>query len=468
MVSDSTKTKTGFVREVDARMDAMKRVPLGTAGFIGLLICYVATNYDIGVFALVGPSILNEFHVEATALAIPVFWNLVGYAVGSYGFGYLADRWGRQRGILAVVIGLSLGAVLAAFSWDIASLSFFRFIAGAGIGASLSLLSGYISEFAPPDRRGRYLAYLYTFQAVLLMLSSIASPPILGVLPSIGWRLLLGFGVIAIFVIPFLNRRALMESPRWLAQANRKEAAERNLTILESRLGIKPESAVQDEGGAIEIEPLTASINTENRIKPWRLLIQRPYLGRMITVLLFWIFFYFTNYAFTSYTPIILQSLGISPANALTITVWSRILSIGMPFLLIFIIERVERRTLMMSGAGLMVLGCLALLLPLGGLSSYFGSLLVIAGVSLTVTPGYIYVSEVFPTQARGTAAALSDGLGHMGSAIAGFVVLPIIVAGFGSGAVWVMIASAVLAIVVLLFGPRTRNKRLTDLAPEG
>ncbi len=450
---------------IDRRIDSMRRVPLGAGGFIGLLICYVMANYDIGVFALVVPSMLAEFKIDPGALALPVFFNLLGYAVGAYLFGYIADRWGRQRGILVTVVVLAVGSALAAVSWDIASFTVFRFIAGLGMGAILTVCAAYINEVAPVNRRGQYLAIIYTVQGVILTVTGILSPWFMGVLPSAGWRLLLGFGVLAIVALAFLNRRGIIESPRWLVQAGRTEAAERNLGVLESRVGGRV--VIPETGDGSPIEPLTASINAENRIKPWAVLVRPPYVGRLALVLVFWFLFYIMAYGFLSYTTVLLEALGISEGDSLTITAWGRILTIAVPFLFIWIIDRVERRTLVIIGAAICAVGVLLLLVPLGSLSGYAGVILTNLGISWLVTPGYVYTAELFPTRARSSATSFADGVGHMGGAISGYIVLPILAAGGGVAAAWVLIAAVAIGGFLIAFGPKTKGKALEEIAQD-
>jgi len=341
--------------------------------------------------------------------------------------------------------------------------------------------STYISELAPAKKRGFYLAVIYTFQAVLLTIVGFASLPVLSAWPvtnavpgdpssevvgGIGWRILLGFGGLVVFALLFLNRRGMMESPRWLARAGRPEAAERNLEILEARVyKDRPMPTFEDEQ---PIEPLTNSIRTEERqVKPWSVLLKQPNLGRLIIVLLFWLLYYVAAYGFLSYQTLLLEGLGVPAADSLVITVVSRVVNVAVPLAMIFLIERVERRTLMISGIVLMILAMVSLLLPLGGASGYIGSIAMTLGIALSVSPGYIYTVEIFPTRTRGTASAIADGVGHMGGALSPYLVLPLLAIGSGPGAAWVIIGTAFIAGFVVLFGPKTKGRDLSDINKE-
>lgn len=454
-------------RSIGARIDALPKVPLGAGGFIALLLCYFFANYDISVFALIVPSLMREFQLDPVALGLPVFWNLAGYGVGAYIFGYVADRWGRQRGLLLTIVGLSVGGFLSALSWDITSFSVFRFIAGAGMGAVLSVCSTYVSELAPARMRGRYLAIIYTAQAVLLLIVGFASLPVLhwgegdGGQPF-GWRVLLGFGGLVIVAVLFLHDRAMTESPRWLVESGKPERAERNLRILEARVGV---GEMPPMDTAQLIEPLAERAAGDARVKPMQELLRAPYAGRLAVVLSFWLFYYIAAYGWLSYTTIILGAFGISEEESLFQTVASRTTGIIVPLLFIWLIEKVERRALVIQGAVLMIIGLLVLFLPIGNERGLLASVIITLGISWAVTPGYIYTAEIFSTTSRGTASSIADGVGHMGGAIAPFVVLPVLGALGGVAGVTVIIGCAVVAGGVMLFGPRTKGRTLQEIS---
>ncbi|WP_376770299.1 MFS transporter [Actinomadura kijaniata] len=76
--------------------------------------------------------------------------------------GPAADRFGRRRMFL-VNLGLySLFSLLTAFAPDLAWFVAPRFLCGLALGAELTLVDTYVSEFMPRRVRGRCLAWTYT------------------------------------------------------------------------------------------------------------------------------------------------------------------------------------------------------------------------------------------------------------------------------------------------------------------
>jgi len=368
----------------------------------------------------------------------------------------LADRRGRLFGLRGTVVVLAIGGLLTAFSWDLASLTVFRFICGCGMGAVLALATAYVGELAPKKMRGRFLTTIYLMQAVLLTAIGFGSLPVLA-LGDDGWRILIGFGALVIFVLPALGK-VVPESPRWLATDGQFDKAEQILARLVAR-GYKGRSVPAE----IEEAPVEETLS-ESRT-PLRQLLQKPLVGRLILISSFWFFFYVGFYSFSSYQPLLLTGLGVEPTQAIWLTVLGRSSGILSCILLLGVIERFERRTIVIVSACAIILSFLLLISGLGDASFVVANLLFTFALGIMVPPAFTYTSEIFPTRTRGTASAIGDGVGHLGGAVAPFVVLPIL-ASFG--AVWAMVALIVallVAVISVAFGPRTRDRGLTEIA---
>jgi len=439
--SDATGPKAPSARlTIEETIDRMSKVGLNRWAWLGLMLAFFFANYDISVFAITLPSMRDALGLQGTDLAWPVALNLTGYAVGAYIFGQISDRKGRQIGLFLTIALLGVGGLLTAFAWDVTSLSFFRFLTGGGMGA---------------------VATLYLVGGVLNAVLGFASLAVLAALPEHGWQILLGFGGLVLLILPLINKRALMESPRWLLERGRAQEA----TDIVRRLQRNAGEHVIDDGTLIEA---AAVINeSTDEIAPMKSLVRPPLVGRLLSVLGFWFVFYVAMYAFTSYLPLILEGIGIQTSNALFITVLSRSVPVIIGFLVIFLIERVERRTLIIIGALIFTLAVLLVISGWGEWAATAGAIIANCGISLVATPAYTYTAEVFPTRVRGTAAAICDGVGHMGGAVAPFVILPILLGPGAVAAGLTMAALLVLSAGIIRLGPRTRNRSLLEIADQ-
>ena len=93
------------------------------------------------------------------------------------------------------------------------------------------------------------------------------------------------------------------------------------------------------------------------------------------------------------------------------------------------------------------------------------GSFLASFALGLYLQIAYTYTAESFPTRARASGFALSDGLGHGGGALGGLV-LPTVVSSvsFFAGFAGIGVTGA-LAGLIALFGPRVSNRRLEHVS---
>jgi MFS family permease len=163
---------------------------------------------------------------------------LTGAVIGALIFGYLTDRWGRKKLFfitLAVYLG---GTLLTAFSWNLWSFCFFRFITGSGIGGEYAAISSAIDELIPALYRGRvelivngsyWIGAAVGAASTLLLLDPRLLPPWLG------WRI--GFAVgalLGLFIL--LLRKHVPESPRWLMTHGRRQEAEQSIAEIEDRV----------------------------------------------------------------------------------------------------------------------------------------------------------------------------------------------------------------------------------------
>jgi putative MFS transporter len=458
--STSRATPSGAARlTIEATIDTMSKVGLSRGAWVALMLSFFFANYDISVFALTLPAMRDQLGLQGADLAWPVAANLAGYAVGAYIIGQISDRKGRQVGLFLTFALLGVGGILTAFSWDTASLSVFRLLTGGGMGAVLSLCAAYIGEMAPRDRRGRYLATLYLFAGVITGITAFASLPVLTAFPVSGWRYLLAFGGLVLLILPLVNKRSLMESPRWLLAQGRAQEA----TDVVRRMQRVAGDTVVDDGTLIEA---AAEIEHDaGAVRPLAALLRRPLVGRLLTVLGFWFIFYVAMYAFSSYLPLILEITGVETSTALFITALSRSVPVLIGIPVIFLIERIERRTIIIAGAILFAVGILLVVFGLGEGAATLGAILATCGITVVATPAYTYTAEVFPTKVRGTAASICDGLGHLGGALAPFVILPILLGPGALAAGVTMVALLVASAGIIRLGPRTRNRTLLEIA---
>jgi MFS family permease len=417
---------------------------------------YFFTFFDIADIGYGLPAIAKEFNLSSsdeTFVALSI--GLIGYAVGSMLIGGLSDRFGRFRILLVTMGRTALGSFLDATATGLATLTLWRFITGMGVGADLNLVSTYVGELAPAAKRGR-IANL-TF--LVGIIGQAVTPFIaLALVPNytFGWRLLFVIGGV-IATIAFLARFELPESPRWLALHGREAEAEEIVAEMESRARAKGVVLPEPEVGEVSPQAYRRMAFTD--------LLRPPYIGRLAVLISMWFLWYIGNSGFLGDSATLFADHGHDLASS---TLFLGIGAIGYPVgaaLMALIADRFERRLLIFAStlvwlAGMIVVGTLA-----NDATLTAGSFLASFALGLYLQVAYTYTAECFPTRARASGFALSDGLGHGGGALGGLV-LPTVVASFSFfvGFVGIGVTGALAGMIALL-GPRVSGRRLESVS---
>ncbi|MER5950727.1 MFS transporter [Streptomyces sp. NPDC001904] len=408
--------------------------------------------YEVFLGGVLAAALAEPWQLSGDQKSWLIASGFLGMFVGANVLSVLADRFGRRRMFL-VNLGLySLFSLACAFAQDATQLSVLRFLAGLGLGAELVLVDTYLAEFLPRAVRGRYIAWAYTFGfvgvpvAALLGARLVAEHELLGI---DGWRWLLVAGAFGAAFIQLLRTR-LPESPRWLVSRGRHTEAEAIVRDIEARTGVDP--------GA-DAAPRAAA--TEERV-PLKRMFKAPYARRTVMWWIFQVLQTVGYYGFGSLAPVVLQAKGHTVTESLT---YAALSYLGYPVgsaLSVPLIDRVERRSLIIASA----LGIAGLGLVFGFASASW--LIVGAGFALTVCSNvfsnafHVYQTEIFPTGLRSSAIGIAYSLSRLTSVVLPFVALDVL---DDLGATAVFAGSGVLMVLlcvnVRLFGPRTTGRSL-------
>jgi putative MFS transporter len=438
-----------------ARLD---RIPIWSLPYRYLVIIgvgYFFTFFDIADIGYGMPAIAKQYHLSgSTTTFVALSIGLIGYVVGSLVIGTLSDRYGRYR-ILLFTIGLTaVGSFLDATATGVATLSLWRFITGMGVGADLNLVSTYLGELAPASQRGR-IANL-TF--LVGILGQAVTPFVaLGLVPnySYGWRLLFVIGGV-IATAGLLGRFDLPESPRWLALHGRVDEAETIVADMEAR--------AIDRGVELA-EPDVQEAASEAAPLPARVLLTPVFARRLAVLVPMWFLWYIGNYGFLGDSATLLAARGYDIASSI---LYLGVGGLGYPvgaLLMAWLSDRLERKFLMFASSAVWLVGLILVGTLANEATLVTGAFLAALGLGMWLQVAYTYTAECFPTRARSSGFAVSDGVGHAGGAVGG-IGLPHLVAAtsFFTGFLGIGL-TGLAAGVVALAGPRSSRRRLEDIS---
>jgi MFS transporter, putative metabolite:H+ symporter len=475
-----TSSRSGDIRSGE-RGDLVRRLEqLPLSGWHRMLTVLVGIGsffdlYEVFLGGVLASVLAGEWKLSSTGKSVVIASAFLGMFVGANILSSLADRLGRRRVFMINLASYALFSFATAFAPNLPVFVVLRFLSGLGMGAELVLVDTYLAEFLPARSRGRYISWAYVIGFLGVPLAALFGARVVAkadVLGLAGWRWLLiagGLGTLFVWAV----RSRLPESPRWLMVKGREEEAERVVAQIEAKV---PNAAPAATAPVAETTALASAATA-----PAAEAAEQPFVGRNMrftdmfrgeyrkrTVML-WIFQVLQTvgyYGFGTMAPIVLAAKGYSVTSSLG---YAALSYTGYPIgalVAIPLVERFERKTLIVASA-----------LGIAGFGLVFGlatstALIVAAGFLLTVCSNvfsnsyHIYQTEIFPTRLRSTAIGMAYSLSRLASAVLPFVAIAAL-DRFGAGGVFMgsAVLMGVLCLDVGLLGPRTTGRSLEQAA---
>ncbi|HEY1762585.1 MAG TPA: MFS transporter [Acidimicrobiales bacterium] len=425
-----------------------------------LFLSWLIESYDVGLTGSVLPSLTKQFALSTGLKSFVAIAANIGIVIGIIPAGRLADRFGRRRVLIVGTVAYAVLAFATGFTHSASSFIVLRMADGVAMGAIFPIPYILASEFCPPHRRGRYIAWADSFLSMGYFLSPLLA---LALIPDVqnttGWRIMFMIGGLPlIFVV--LIWRYLPESPRWYEAQGRWTEAESVLAQMEAR-------AERASGEPLAPLPPEEEPSPVVALHPIRAIFRPPLRRRSITL---WVTFggtFFIFYAVQTFMPTAITKMGYNLTSAFAFTALIVGVSIPGKLLVSWVVERWGRKPVIISftviaATASFVFGFTrgaALVLVLGCLISFFG---------IAVDPAVkTYTSESYPTEIRAWGVATTEGFGRLISGVLGPSLIPVVLSNFGVGAVFSLVGTvALIAVVVLaVFGRETSALTLEQSA---
>jgi MFS family permease len=381
---------------------------------------------DVMFYAFALTSIQKEFLLTSAEAGALASVTLIASAIGGIFFGVIADKIGRTKALIFSILSYSLFTSLTATANSVLTLIIFRTLVGFGMGGEWSAGSVLVSETWPSEHRGKAIGFMQSGWAIGYILAAVIAAAIL---PVFGWRILFVIGIIPAFVTLWI-RRHVDEPQIWIENKHRRE--------------------LKSSSGIITI-------------------FRKPLLKKTIIASLLTTSVLFAYWGLFTWMPSFLSKpvdeggagLGIVKSST-----WIIPMQIGAFFGYLsfgFFADKFGRRPVFVS-----FLVFAALLVPLyGQLARHELVLLILGPLIGFFGHGYFSVfgamlSELFPTNIRGTAQGLTYNVGRAFSALAPLSIGALAdIYGIGSALILTAVFFLLGAGIIFLL-PETKGQKLS------
>ena len=153
--------------------------------------------FDVMLYSIVLATLLRSFGMSKTTAGLLNTLTLIASAIGSFGFGLLADRMGRGRMLSLSILTYSVFTFACGFSSSITMLAIFRFLLGLGMGGEWNSGATLVAETWPSIWRGRALAIVQSSWAIGYALAAVVANLVLS---WASWRWVFFVGVLPAIV----------------------------------------------------------------------------------------------------------------------------------------------------------------------------------------------------------------------------------------------------------------------------
>ena len=383
---------------------------------------------------------------------------LYGTVLGSLVGGWPTEWFGRKKTLLWIGVLYVASAIGSALATDVYTFIAARFLGGLGIGISTIASPLFISEIAPPERRGR-LAGMFQFNIVFGIVVAFVSNAALAGVGENAWRWMLGvmaFPAVAYTLACF----TLPESPRWLI--NKKNDRRRAIEVLQE---ISPQDTLaQVEATADRIAARSAHGAPTGSFWSKRL---------KVPIILAFLVAFFNQLsginAILYFAPRIFEMTGLAKQAALLQSIGIGVTNLLFTFVGLWLIDRLGRRTLLYIGS----FGYIASL-GLVAWAFFSGTYSIVPACIFAFIAAHaigqgaviwVFISEIFPNDHRATGQSLGS-FTHWVFAALLTTFFPKMVASFHPGSVFLFFAGMMCLqlLWVKLMVPETKGVALEDV----
>ncbi|MFJ9720330.1 MFS transporter [Streptomyces sp. NPDC101213] len=195
--------------------------PRGRRAFAGAFGGYALDSYDYFTLPLSMVALAAYFGLDSGQTGLFTTVTLVASAVGGAFAGVLADRIGRVRALMITVVTYAVFTVACGFAPTYETLLLFRSLQGLGFGGEWAVGAILVAEYASAKHRGRTLGAVQSSWAVGWGLAAIVYTLVFSLLgDDVAWRVMFWTGALPALLVVWMRRR-VQDAPTAVAARGR-------------------------------------------------------------------------------------------------------------------------------------------------------------------------------------------------------------------------------------------------------
>jgi SP family galactose:H+ symporter-like MFS transporter len=423
-------------------------------------------GFDTGIISGASPLIESNFNLGTEQTGFIVSSVLIGSSVGALSIGSLSDKFGRKRLLVLASILFLIGSGLSMFAQGFLSMIIARIILGFAVGSASALTPAYLAELADAPHRGSLGTMFQLMITLGILLAYVSNLGFLhhNLLGLRDWRWMLGSALIPALML-FIGSMILPESPRYLVEKGNIDEARDVLHELRAKTKEDPDKELADiqmvanqpKGGLKELFTFARPAV----IVAILLMLLQQLVGINSVI-------YFLPQVF-------IKGFGFPESNAIWISVGIGIVNFLCTILAYNIMDRFNRKTILLFGSIVMALsiGILSILNFTLKVQDAAVPTMILIGIYIfgfAVSWGpicWLMIGEIFPLNVRGVGTSIGSAANWIGNFIVSqfFLELLHVFNNNVGGPFAVFTFFAVVSIFFVIFMvPETRGKTLEQI----
>ncbi len=167
--------------------------------------------FDAMLYALVLALLMRDLGMSKTAAGLLGTLTLLASGIGGVLFGFVADKVGRKRALMASILTYSICSFASGLATSIAMLAAARFVLGLGMGGEWNTGATLVAESWPSELRAKAIAIVQSSWAFGFAAAAVVAGP---VAHYFGWRAVFFVGILPALLTLWI-RRGVPESDMW-------------------------------------------------------------------------------------------------------------------------------------------------------------------------------------------------------------------------------------------------------------